>query len=235
VLTRESGLEVLVGNQSEFGFEQRRRRLEAGVRGRRGKCQRPALQVGGRLDVAAGRHDDFHLVTHDAAIFGHRGERHEARAVHRHRISAGVDARNVQTAGAHGLVLCRIGLNGKEDHFFARHLGHVFDEFVPDFGIHGRILYRRVGENNRVRIHPVLGVHGQVSDQISIAIAVPGIQSAAIGTLGRGRPRSRSDSEHGGNRGENQLVHFHCASSCCSGYGYSTGPMALREHEISLL
>ena len=173
----------------EFGFEQRRRRLEPGVRGRRGEGELLALDVGRRLDRAVGRHDDFHFVAEGAVLAGHDGERHEARAVHRDRIGAGVEAGDVQTARAHRFDLGGVRLHREEHDLFAGDLLQVLEEAVPHLGVDGGVFDRRVGEDQRRRIDELLGIGRRVGDQIAVAVAIGLVEIAARAVLRAGEPR----------------------------------------------
>src|SRR4029077_17271844 len=98
MLAGEYRLIVTLCDQIEFRFKQRRWRLKSRIRGRRSERKFLALDIGRRLDGAVSRHDDLHFVTESAVLAGHDGERHEARTIHRNRIGAGIEARNVKAA-----------------------------------------------------------------------------------------------------------------------------------------
>jgi hypothetical protein len=189
VLAGKHRLVVALRHQLELGLQQHRRRLEAGVRGRRGERKLLALEVGGRLDRAVGRDDDFHLVAERAALRAHDGERHIARAVDRDRRWAGADAGDVQPAGAHRLDLGGIRLHREEHHAFSGHLLGVLDEAVPHLGVQGRILDRRVGKDQRGRIDELLRISRRIGDEIAVAVAIVFLQIAARAVLSRGGTR----------------------------------------------
>src|ERR1043166_5414546 len=82
----------------ESEFKQHRRRLESGVRRRRGEGELLALDVGRCLDARISRHDDLHLVAKAPVLAGHDRHRHEAGAVHRDWIRACVEAGHMKAA-----------------------------------------------------------------------------------------------------------------------------------------
>ena len=96
--------------------------------------------------------DDLHLIAVDAVLGGHHRERHEAGAVDRERRRPRVEAGDMQAAGPHRLDLRRVRLHGEELHALARRLLQVLEEAVPDLGVDGGILDRRVGEDQDRRI-----------------------------------------------------------------------------------
>jgi hypothetical protein len=97
----------------------------------------------------------------------------------------------MQPARAHGLILGGIGLHREEDHLSAGDIGHVIDEVVPDRGIDRRVLDRRKGEDDGIRVVPLGGIERQVGDQIAVTVAVLLIERAARAVL-RGNGLARN-------------------------------------------
>ena len=146
VLAGEHRFEVLAGHQSEFLLQQSGGRLEPGIRSLRCEGDLLALQVLDLGHAAAGIGDDLELVAVFVGERSHHRERHEARAIHRQRIGAGVEARYMQAARAHCFELRCVGLDREELHPLAGDLFHMADEPVPDLRIDCGILNRRIGK-----------------------------------------------------------------------------------------
>src|SRR5262249_15647286 len=113
MLTGERWLVVALRYQIKFRFEQRRRRLEPGIRCRRRKGKFLAFDVRRRLDRTIGRHNDFHFVTESTILAGHDGEGYESCAIYCDLIGAGIQTPDMHPPGAHRFDLCCVRLHRK--------------------------------------------------------------------------------------------------------------------------
>ena len=113
-----------------------------------------------------------------------------ARAIHRDRRRAGVEACDMQAAGAHRFDLGRVRLHREEHDLFAGDLLRVLEEAVPHLGVERRVLDRRVGEDQRRRIDQLLRIGRRVGDQVAVAVAV-GLVEIAARTILRARASRR--------------------------------------------
>ncbi len=192
MLAREGGFEVALGDQSVLGFQQGRWGLVAGVRGGSGERQRAAFHVLNLFDAAAGIGDDFHFVAEAAVGARHHGERHEAGAIDRQRVGAGVKPGHMQAAGAHGFKLRGVGLHWEELHLLAGHFFHVFEKVFPDLGVDGRVFDWGIGEDQHVGIDPRLGIGRGIGHQIAVGVGV-----ARVHGVGGDADQQRQDEQQG--------------------------------------
>jgi hypothetical protein len=107
---------------------------------------------------------------------GHHRERAKAGAGHGERIGAGVEAGNMQTPGAHRLDLRGVGLYGEEQHWLARDLRQVIEEPLPNLGVDGRILDRRVGEDQGRRIDLFGLVRRNIRDHVAVVVWIAAVE-----------------------------------------------------------
>jgi hypothetical protein len=150
-----------------------------------------------------------------SVLSAHDGERHKTRAVDRDRIGAGVESRDVQTAGAHRLDLGGIGLHREEHHLFPGRLRQVFDKAVPYLGVNGRVLDRRISEDQSRWVDPKFWIGRRIGDEIAVAIAIGLVEVAARTVLGV------SESDQSG--AENQ-----CREKCRDGFAMPRHGLPLR-------
>jgi hypothetical protein len=99
------------------------------------------------VDARTGMGDDLHLVAEAAVLGGHHGEGPEAGAGDGQRVRPGVEAGDVQAAGAHRLDLGGVRLRPGRTDRLAGDFRHVVEEVLPGFGVDGRILDGRIGED----------------------------------------------------------------------------------------
>src|SRR6202035_2470472 len=121
-----------------------------------------------------------------AVLRAHDGEWHKTRAVDRDRIGAGVESRDMQTAGAHRLDLGGVGLHREEHHLFPGRLRQVVDEAIPYLGVNRRVLDRRIGEDQRRWVDPKFWIGRRIGDEIAVAVAIGLVEIAARTVLGAG-------------------------------------------------
>jgi hypothetical protein len=104
--------------------------------------------------------------------------------VHGQGIGTGVEAGDVQPAGAHGLDLGRVGLDREELHFLAGDLLHVGQEIGPGLAVDGRIFDRCVSEDDGIGIDQVCRIGRRVGGQIAVTVAILLVEGAARAVLG---------------------------------------------------
>src|ERR1700722_2036705 len=75
------------------------------------------------------------------------------------------------------------------------HLRQVVDEAVPYLGVDGRVLDRRIGEDQRRRVDPKFWIGRRIGDEIAVAIAIGLVEVAARTVLGVSEA-DRSGAEH---------------------------------------
>ncbi len=205
MLAREHRLEVGAGLHVELRGKDRGRRLEARVGRLGGEGHLLAGDVRDLGDAAVRMGDDLHLVAERAVLGRHDGERAEARAVHRQWVGPGVEARDVQAPRAHRLDLGRVVLHREELHVLAGNLFQMREEVGPRSLVDGRILDRRVGEDERVRIDLVGRVLGDVGDQVAVGVAVARVEVAARTVLRLGGAGEHGQRERA-RAGEQQVL-----------------------------
>jgi hypothetical protein len=96
----------------------------------------------------------------------------------------------MQARGAHRLDLRGVRLNKDELRVPADEFGQMIEKARPYLGAKRRILDRRVGENKRVRVHPIRRILGDVGDQVPVVIDVTVVESEF--RVGRKRDRGGS-------------------------------------------
>jgi hypothetical protein len=106
----------------------------------------------------------------------HHRERNETRARHGNGIGASIETGDVQPSRAHRFELRGVRLHRKKDDPLAGDPGQVIEKALPDLGIDGGILGRRIGEDERRRVDPVLRRLRRVRDHVAVRIGVAGIE-----------------------------------------------------------
>ncbi len=175
-----------------FCLQQRRRRLEPGIRGLRGEGHLLALEVLDLGHAAARTGDDLHLVAIGVVERGHHRERHEARAIHRQRIGTGIEAGDMQPSRAHRLELRGIGLDREELHLLAGDLLECWTKPSQTLRIDGRVLDRRIGEDQHRRIDEKLRILRRIGDQIAVGVGEALVQCLRRQRDERGEQGGRS-------------------------------------------
>ncbi len=181
------------------------------------KANLPALDVLDLVDAGARIGDDLHLIAEAAVVARHHGEGHEAGAVHRQRVRAGVEAGDVQAPGAHRLDLGGVRLDREELHPLAGDLLHVIQEAGPGLLVDGRVLDRGVGEDQGRGIDLLAGIAGNVGDQVAVRVREALIQ-LELGVR-RGDERPEAEREYGRSEEcptKHALPPCGCVA-CCSG------------------
>ena len=133
----------------------------------------------------------------------HADDRLEAGEIDRVRRRSGGHAGDVQAAGAQRLDLRGVGLGREPAHALAGDLGKVLEEVDEHVLVDGRILDRRVGEDQRRRVLPGLRVLGQVGDEVAVLVAVARVEQPAVGARclrERGTCRDEGGDEQRGQR-----------------------------------
>src|SRR5262249_57736134 len=133
------------------------------------------------------RHDNFHFVAEIAVPAGHDGEGHEPGTIHGDRIGTSIEARDMQTAGAHRLDLGCVRLHREKYDLFAGDLFHVLYEAVPYLRVDRRIFDWRVGKNQGWRIDELFWIAWGIGHQVAVAIAIGLVEIAARTILRAGR------------------------------------------------
>ena len=95
----------------------------------------------------------------------------------------------MQATRAHGLDLCGVRLYGKKLDFLASNFRQMVQELGPNRNINGRILDRRVCEDQRVGINQHAGVSRNVGDQVAVNIAITFVKRATRAVLRGGIDR----------------------------------------------
>jgi len=125
-LPEKADLKSRSASSPKFRFQDRRMALEPGIGIGMGEGKRFCLSDLRLSELGPSAWtDDFHFIAEFVFLRCHHRERRETGAVDRQRHRTGVEAGDVQTAGAHGLDLRRVGCTGKKTTFLPGFPGQV--------------------------------------------------------------------------------------------------------------
>src|SRR5712692_5990286 len=138
------------------------------------------FQIRQLLVGAVSAHDRDQTVAGESGFLASGGERDRTGEVYGEAGRAGREARYVQPPRPHGFDLGRIRLHRVVDDALAGALGEVVGEWLEDVLVEGGVFHRRVGEDQRRWIAPVLRVFRHVGDKIAVFVAVARVELAAV-------------------------------------------------------